>query len=323
MADCVPDEMSNFSGSVLLLVFNRPDLTKQLFRVLQRVRPPRLYIAGDGPRSEIPGEQKLVNEVKDVFNRIDWPCEVRTLYRTSNLGCKSAVSSAIDWFFQHEDQGIILEDDCLPSDSFFSFCDEMLERYSRDERVTMVTGNNFQNGNLVGPASYYFSRYPQIWGWATWRRAWALYDGDMAFFPSWSLSPSWHNFFSSRAERNYWKRIFTSAHAGLIDSWAYPWTASVWHSGGMVVTPNKNLVSNNGFRADASHTRNDESPLASRPAEELSVLEHPEDFTPNLAADKHTFSTVHADKWSKFPSNLISEKHIAFLQRLRHSMIRD
>lgn len=321
MTDCRPEQVSPVANSVLLLVFNRPDLTEQLFRAVQRVRPPRLYIAADGARLDVPGEQQLVKGAKEVFNQIDWPCEVRTLYRTSNLGCKSAVSSAIDWFFQHEDQGIILEDDCIPSDSFFLFCDEMLERYSLDERVTMVTGNNFQNGNHVGPASYYFSRYPQIWGWATWRRAWALYDGDLTFFPAWSTSPAWKDFFSSRVERKYWDQIFTSAHAGLIDSWAYPWTASVWHSGGMVVTPNKNLVSNNGFRSDGTHTRNDQSPLASRPAEELSVLEHPEDFTPNLEADKYLFSTVHADKWSKFPLNLILEKHIDFLQRLRHSMI--
>ncbi len=164
---------------VLFLVFNRPDSTRKVFDAIRSARPPKLYITADGPRPDRPAEAKLCSEVRAIASAVDWPCEVKTLFRESNLGCKAGVSSGITWFFSHEDEGIILEDDVLPVPTFFNFCDEMLERYRDDARVSMISGCNLISNHFSPKQSYFFSRYNLIWGWATWRRAWQHYDVAM------------------------------------------------------------------------------------------------------------------------------------------------
>jgi hypothetical protein len=169
---------------VLFLIFNRPNTTEQVFEAIAKAKPRCLFVAADGPRTDKEGEAEKCQAVRDIIKRVDWDCEVKTLFREQNLGCKEAVSSAITWFFEQVEEGIILEDDCLPSDSFFSFCAELLEKYRDDKRIMMISGDNFQDGIQRGDASYYFSSVPWIWGWATWRRAWRLYDREMQTFPS-------------------------------------------------------------------------------------------------------------------------------------------
>ena len=152
---------------VLFLVFNRPDTTAQVFEAIRQAKPPRLYVASDGAREDKEGELEKVKQVREIVSQVDWNCEVKTLFRDKNLGCKIAVSSAIDWFFEQEEMGIILEDDCLPHPTFFRFCQELLERYRDDERIGMISGNNFQFGRKCTDYSYYFSMYSHIWGWAS------------------------------------------------------------------------------------------------------------------------------------------------------------
>jgi hypothetical protein len=140
--------------------------------MLAAIKPRQLFVAADGPRPEIDGEYDKCDKVRSIVDSINWECEIKTLFRESNLGCRKAVSNAISWFFQSVEEGIILEDDCLPSPSFFfTFCAEMLQRYRHDEKIMMISGNNFQNGIRRGNASYYFSQIPNIWGWATWKNA--------------------------------------------------------------------------------------------------------------------------------------------------------
>ena len=162
--------MNVLDTPVLFLVFNRSDTATQVFEKIRQVRPSRLYVAGDGPREGYNEEEKVA-KAREIATRVDWPCEVKTLFRDKNLGCAHGCSNAISWFFQHEEKGIILEDDCVPHLDFFTFCENLLDRYAEDERVTVVSGNNFQKGKWRGDASYYFSKFPHIWGWATWRRA--------------------------------------------------------------------------------------------------------------------------------------------------------
>ena len=151
--------------AVLFLIFNRLDTTKQVFEAIRQAKPPRLYIAADGARSSREGEAEKVQAVREyIIQNIDWECEVKTLFREQNLGCKYAVSGAIDWFFENEEMGIILEDDCLPSQSFFWFCEELLERYKDDMRVWHIGGSNFQNGIKRGDGDYYFSKYNTFFG---------------------------------------------------------------------------------------------------------------------------------------------------------------
>ena len=299
--------MSNYitTSAVLFLVFNRPDTTEKVFETIRMAKPPRLYIASDGPRKHKVGEEEKVKTVRDIVSNIDWECEVKTLYREENLGCKYAVSSAITWFFDHEEQGVILEDDCLPSSDFFRFCDEMLYRYKYNDNIWVITGNNFQNGVVRGDGSYYFSRYVHIWGWASWRRAWNNADMDIRFWPEWKTSSSWRGFWRDSVVRNYWEKIFDQMYRSEIDTWDYQWSASVWYHGGLTVTPNVNLVSNIGFGPDATHTFSDNSWLSAMKMGTLGELNHPKGIEQDAEADLYVFDNAIGGKYFRFPLNLL------------------
>jgi hypothetical protein len=288
--------------AVLFLVFNRPDNTARVFEAIRQAKPPRLYVAADGPRDGWVGEAEHVAKVRKIATEVDWPCEVKTLFRDKNLGCKKGISSAITWFFEQEEQGIILEDDCLPHLDFFSFCENLLDRHYSDERIFVITGNNFQNGTWRGDASYYFSKYNHCWGWATWRRAWKHYQGDINFWPKWKTSDAWKKYTPDKIERKYWQKIFDSCYAGQIDSWAYPWTASTWYKNSQTVTPNVNLVSNIGFGEGATHTKKP-TKFSYMPTMELSHITHPKQVIIDIEADRFTFDNVFGGKYQRFPYN--------------------
>ena len=182
--------------AVLLVIFNRPETTQVVFEAIRKAKPPRLYVAADGPRTEVPSDAKKCKEAREIINQVDWDCEVKTLFREKGLGCGLGPSSAFTWFFEHEEDGIILEDDCLPSQSFFWFCEELLERYRHDNRVMHIGGNNFLNGwQKDRDYSYYFSNSGHIWGWATWRRAWKLFDFNISLYEKLKGKNYFQNFF--------------------------------------------------------------------------------------------------------------------------------
>ena len=288
--------------AVLFLVFNRPDTTKRVFEAIRATRPTRLYIAADGPRSDRPGEAEKCAAVRNIATAVDWPCEVYTLIRNNNLGCKRAVSGAITWFFEHEDAGIILEDDCVPHLDFFEFCSNLLDRYANDDRVSVITGNNFQNGQIRGESSYYFSKYNHCWGWATWRRAWQHYQDNIDFWPEWKHSIEWTRVCSDGVERRYWENIFDKVYAGGINScWDYPWTACVWKHRGLTATPNVNLVSNIGFGAEATHTSSADNALSAIATKALGALRHPTSVDHDSVADRYVFDHVFGGRRQRFP----------------------
>lgn len=259
---------------VLFLVFNRPDNTRQVFDAIRLARPSKLYIAADGPRVSRLAEAQLCSEVRNIAVSVDWPCEVKTLFRETNLGCKVGVSSGITWFFSHEDEGIILEDDVLPVPTFFRFCDEMLERYRKDTRVSMISGCNLISSHFTPKESYFFSRYNHIWGWATWRRAWQHYDVTMAQWPAWRDAYGLEKLSGDEPLfKRHWRSVFDAAYECKIDTWDYQWTFAIWRMGGLTVLPAVNQTLNLGFGADATHTTHDVPAYvsASRPG----VLEWP------------------------------------------------
>jgi len=239
---------------VLLLTFNRPNETEMMIKKLSFMKPTKLYISQDGPRKNHQLDEDLCSEVKKVFKTINWDCEVFYKINDNNLGCRETVSKAINWFFSNEEKGIILEDDCLPSNSFFLFCEKMLDKYENSTEVYVVSGSNFQNNNKIGNADYYFSKYAHCWGWATWKRAWLCYDNSMKFWEKLKKSKHWKNLHPSSLEKKYWERIFDDVKNNRIDSWAYVWLASIWNSKGVTITPNINLVINIGFNKDATNT---------------------------------------------------------------------
>lgn len=298
-----PKEFKTLNTPILFLVFNRPDTTAIVFEEIRKAKPSRLYVASDGSRSNRDGEQELVECVRKIATAIDWSCDVKTLFRETNLGCKYAVSSAISWFFEQEEEGIILEDDCLPNSDFFIYCQNLLDYYRNNKEIFLITGNNFQNGRWRGEESYYFSTYPHIWGWASWRRAWDCYDVEMKYWPKWKDSAKWINRFNDKIERRYWENIFESTYKGKIDTWDYQWTAAIWKNNGLTITPNINLVSNIGYGENATHTFNLNSCLSKIPTGKLQTINHPKKIIKDSIADSYIFNNVLNGKYRRFPIN--------------------
>ena len=282
--------ISPLNIAVLFLVFNRLETTKLVFEQIKTARPPKLYIACDGPRQSKPDEEKKVQEIRDyVVEHIDWDCEVKTLFRNQNLGCKIAVSQAIDWFFKNETQGIILEDDCLPCQSFFWFCEEMLNYYNYDLRVWHISGDNFQNGKKRGDGDYYFSNYTHIWGWATWADRWKSYDVDMSSYKAFVKSKKIESIFENSSEQKYWLKAFEAVKAGKIDTWDYQWSYCAFVNNGLSVLPNVNLIENIGFGIDATHTYDEDSKLAKLETKNMTFpIKHPKFMLIDKDADDLT-----------------------------------
>jgi hypothetical protein len=277
------------SCPVLFIVFNRPQTTTLVMEAIRRARPSRLYVAADGPR-EGRGEEERCEEVRRIATSIDWPCAIDTLFRDRNLGCGLGPRTAKDWFFKHEEGGIILEDDCVPSGSFFRYCAELLDRYATDERIMGIDGSSFHEQSHRLRESYCFSQYPNVWGWATWRRAWALYDWEMSQWPKFRDTQclrAWSE--GDSGFERYWIDIFDQVSQGTIDCWDYQWVFSCWLHHGLTCHPTRNLVSNIGFGADATHTLNPIDIMANWPAGEIEFpLIHPEHCARDVLADART-----------------------------------
>jgi hypothetical protein len=257
-------------------------------------------VACDGPNPGRPGEGEKVAATRQVIEQeIDWPCQIRKLYSDVNQGCRLGVSSAITWFFEQVEEGLILEDDCVPHPDFFPYCTTLLERYRYDTRVWCISGSNFQNGQWRGDGSYYFSRYNHCWGWASWRRCWQHYDADLSQWPSLRDAGLMDTIFEDPLERKYWSRIWHRLKfESKPDTWDYQWTFTCLANGGLTALPNHNLVSNIGFGDGATHTtgRNFfETTILSG----IDLRHHPSFVVRNKSADDYTFQTFFVGNTSR------------------------
>lgn len=278
--------------TVLFLIFNRPKTAQQTFDAIRQAKPPRLYLASDGPRPGEPHDPALIRETQQqVLNMIDWDCRVETLFRHENLGCQKAVSSAISWFFENEEDGIILEDDCLPDQSFFPFCETLLNRYKDHDRVKHISGNNFQGGRWYGEGDYYFSIYNHIWGWATWRKAWDQFS--LTIQDPARIEQFMDTHIPCANAHAYWRSLLQKAvQHKITTSWAYFWTLSLWQHDGWSILPNRNLVVNTGFQPNATHTRQS-VPGVPATSEALTVpFRDPLSIEISAEADRHTESIL-------------------------------
>jgi len=242
-----------FETPILFVIFNRPDVTQRVFDQIKLIEPTYLYVAADGPRREKKDDILKCKQTREIINQVDWPCELKTLFRDDNLGCGLGVCSAISWFFEQVEQGIILEDDCLPNVSFFQFCSELLEKYKEDESIYVISGTNMQNGIKRGKGSYYFSNYPVTWGWGSWRRAWSQFNYDIPDFDQSFKSGDLDYVFQSFHEKLYWRKKVKKGQMEKKNIWDYQWYYSIWKNKGIGITTNVNLITNIGFRNNASH----------------------------------------------------------------------
>jgi len=300
------------SHAVLFIMFDRPRHAKESFAAIRAARPPRLYLAADGARHHVPGEiDRCTETIRAVESQLDWPCEVFRLYLPHNVGSALAISRAITWALQKEEAITIFEEDCVAGPAFFAFVDAMLERYADDPTVGMVSGCQFVIGGWRPPegASYSFTRLAQIWGWATWRRAWQHYDHAMNAWPA-AREENWlRTLFPRRADQVYWRSRFDMVHANPAEVWDYRWAFARWHHNLWGIVPARNLVTNTGFAPDARHTRDPHHPCANLPRGELPhPLQHPRVKRHDRRLDRRTrdllFSegtrwTYHRDRWKK------------------------
>jgi hypothetical protein len=290
-----PIPESRLNTAVLFLVFSRLDTTKQVFESIRKAKPSRLYIAADGARKSKPGEAEKVASVRDyIISGIDWDCEVNTLFRDENLGCKVAVSSAIDWFFQHEEMGIILEDDCMPSQSFFGYCEELLEKYKTDLRVWNISG--YKPSYLTSDEySYNFSKFTQIWGWATWADRWKHYDVTLSKYTENNSILDSYEFFTEEYANASRKITLDKVLSGDINTWDYQWNFTVRINNGLSIRPSVNMVGNVGFGEDATHTLNTNTEVENNVAEEITLpLSHPDFMMVHKENDQY-FSSKNLD----------------------------
>jgi hypothetical protein len=288
-----------FRTPVLLVIFNRPETTRLVFEAIRKVKPPRLYIAADGPRKGVNSDIINCREARKIVERVDWECKVETLFRDKNLNCGVGPSSAFTWFFEREEEGIILEDDCLPSQSFFWFCQELLERYRHDTRVMHIGGNNFLNGwKKDEDYSYYFSRSGHIWGWATWRRAWGKFDYKINNYDEVKRNGLFNYFFLNPLEKAYRLRKLdkTISGNGNVNWWDYQWDFARYSNSGLSIVPNTNLVRNIGFGDLATHTKNIDSKGAGLEALDIEFpLRHPPFMIRDIVSDSRYFKSLMTD----------------------------
>lgn len=251
----MPNRKFEFKTPILLIAFNRLNTAKKSFGEIKKVKPRELFIMIDGARENRPGEKEKVDAVKNyIMKNITWKCKVKTLFREKNLGCRKAISSAISWFFENVEQGIIIEDDCIPSQSFFRFCQEMLEKYKNDERIAQICGTNIKT-EINMSESYLFSSTFNIWGWATWRRAWKKYDIHMKDWPSLRLKSLSFMRDYSLLDKVKSFRLYDLTYKNKIDTWDYQWDFICKINNFLSVIPQKNLIENIGF-SDGAHTAN-------------------------------------------------------------------
>ena len=274
---------------VVLIIFNRPNTTEIVFKEIAKAKPEILFVIADGPRPNYPEDVEKCAATRRIIDKVNWKCEIIKNYSDENLGCWKRVPTGISWVFDNVEEAIIFEDDCRPNQSFFKFCEKLLDEYRDDERVMQICGNNFQLKKVQNKYSYFFSNHNICWGWATWRRAWEHYDIGVKLWPALKKTSWLINLVKDYKAYDYWADKFTRAfeNDGNIGTWDYQWTFACWAQHGLSILPNTTLVSNIGFGENATHTKK-VSKIAYLPTEKMYFpLKHPPYMIRNMEADEH------------------------------------
>ncbi|MGL5062902.1 MAG: glycosyltransferase family 2 protein [Microcoleus sp.] len=279
---------------VAFIIFKRPAETERVFAEIRKVKPPKLLVVADGPRPDKPGEDLQCAAARAVIDRVDWECEVLQNYADSNLGCRRRVSSGLDWVFDTVEEAIIIEDDCLPHQSFFYFAQELLDRYRDDERIMSISGQNVQFGKQRTDFSYYFSRYTHCWSWASWRRAWRHYDLEMKLWPQVRDGNFLMDVLGDPHAAKMWQKTCQLCYEGAIDTWDFQWTFASFIQNGLNILANVNLAANIGHGTGGTHTDDTNSPYNNMSVGEMVFpLKHPPFVIRDEQADRFTQNTLY------------------------------
>jgi hypothetical protein len=274
---------------VALIIFRRPEFTERVMAAIAEAKPRKLLVIADGPRPNRPEDVDACAAARAVIDRVDWDCEVVKNYSEVNLGCGHRPATGITWVFEHVEEAIILEDDCVPHPSFFRYCEELLQRYREDTRVMHIGGSTYRREAWPIPSSYYFSCFNGAWGWATWRRSWKYFDMALKLWPELQNTSWLKDVLEDEIAIRYWAREFDRAYEleGDVSYWDHQWTFACWANGGLSIVPQHNLVSNVGCGKDATHTFNEDDPFSSLPTAEMTFpLVHPPVVLQNRELDR-------------------------------------
>ena len=283
--------MGNYKvkSAILFVTFNKVEETKLVFETIRIVQPPRIYLASDGARKKKINEVNIVESIRDyLLKSVDWECEVKTLFSEFNQGCGRGVSNAISWFFENEEMGIILEDDCLPCENFFRYCDELLIKYKDDERISVISGTNeLEKYRADKSDEYFFTRFTYIWGWASYRRVWKDYDFTLSFLPKLKEKMSYDELLYPLKKHQIAKRkrMFEKIHKSKEkrNAWSFQFLCLNLMNKQFCVIPKANLISNIGFGENATNTRELNASTSKIPYGELLFpLKEPSPFEENL-----------------------------------------
>ncbi len=298
---------NNFLNTpVLLTLWRRPNETKRVIKAIKEVKPKKLFIACDGARSGNKEEFDKVKKTIEVCKKeINWDCEVIWKISEKNLGCKTGVTNAINWFFDHVNEGIIMEDDNLAHPDFFWFCENLLERYRFDKRVWSISGTNNQDGKIRGDGSYYFGKIPLVWGWATWKDRWKENDVDMSKWPEVKAKKIFDEIFNDQIEREYWENIFeTFYEKGIPDTYDYQWVFTCLINNGLIIVPNNNLINNIGFNIDATHTKWEKTSVSKVRSIGKEIV-HPQYMFCDTEAEKYQFDYYFGGLSTRLKKNIL------------------
>lgn len=288
---------------VLVLAYNRPDFTRGLMEKLEAYAPVRLYVACDGPRLERSEDSAKVAEVRRILSSPNWETSVFTRFPEENLGLREAVRGAIDWFFENEEEGIILEDDCWPHPDFFRIAEHVISKYERDDRVWGMTGSNVAGVRFSGEASYGFLGQPLIWGWASWANRWKQHDptlGDYRSLGTGQRNALWPSPLHKLAIKRH---LDSMVRWGVPNTWDYPWAWTVMSRRGLWVVPAVNLIENVGIGPWSTNTKKSKFPAA--PVRHLeSNIRDPREKTVDLDAEESALYSIHGlsrPLWTNYP----------------------
>lgn len=276
--------------AVLLMTYKRYGTTRIVFDAIRKAKPKKIYIASNGPICpDDVSETKQIQKIRRLTSDIDWECDVKTLFRENHLSVEESIPNSINWFFSHETEGIILEDDCVPGNTFFEFCSELLNYHRHNHQIMMISGNNFQDGIVRTNKSYYYSGLFHIWGWATWKRAWEKYEYSKNELNSKSGFNEIQIPLKKYSYRLFWKRVLLSVKNKKLNTWDHIWTYCCWSNNGLSCIPHINLVSNIGFGEEATFTFNINDKSSNMSVEEINFpLLHNNIVKQNLIADEYT-----------------------------------
>jgi hypothetical protein len=309
-----------FQTPILLIIFKRPDTTQAVFERIRAVKPRYLFVAADGARNE---EEKIKCELtRRIIEQVDWECEIKTYFEDTNWGSGRMPARAISWFFAHVEQGIILEDDCVPDMSFFPYCENLLIEYAHDQRVSMISGTNLLGQWKPAEYDYYFSRMGSSWGWASWRRAWHFFDFELSEWKKPQAKKAVERVFGAIFPKTAYQSFFFQIYSGVYDRtvahveqkkaiswWDYQWSFAQMIHGFLVIFPHVNLVSNVGFGENATHTLQNDSLLSNLNACKINIPLAKNIFmTPENEYDAQFCIRLQGDpiysSWKYFPQRL-------------------